>query len=330
MRLANLVIGAGLLAIGCGTPSPSDFAGGGTWEVHHLEDGGGLFSVWGSGPDDVWVAGGQVGHGLLLHSDGTAWTRVDTGAHELLWWVYGFGQEDVYAVGEGGLILHYDGERWRHVASGTDQTLYGVWGASGGDVWIVGGDPNGAAGSAVVLRGQGESFHMVDNLPEELLPSALYKVYGFHARDVIAVGTDGTVLRFDGDTWIRQPVPTTEPIFSMWARAEDDLYAVGGHGIGEILHFDGTEWSKVDAAGFDQGLSGVFTAPGFPTIAVGASSYVVEIAPDGLEVEPEMPLMYPAPSLHGVWADETGTAYAVGGDLFAYPDAMSGVILRRR
>lgn len=329
MRAVSLVFGTTLCVAAC-DPMAADVAGGGTWHAQYAGDAGGLFSVWGSSPNDVWAAGGQVGSSLLLHNDGSGWVEVQTGETELLSLVYGFSDDNVYAVGEHGLIIHYDGQTWRRVESGTEQTLYGIWGASADDVWIVGGDPAGAAGSSVVLRGHGGSFAVVDDIPQALLPSTLYKIYGFASRDVIAVGSGGTVLRFDGDTWRREATPTSEPIFSLWGRGRDDLYAVGGFGPGELLHFDGDAWHEVDERGFGYGLRGVFTAMDYPVIAVGADAYVVEIDPDGFEVEPKMPAMSPVPSLHGVWGDGAGTTYAVGGDLFAYPRPMTGVILRRR
>lgn len=324
----GVLLAAALAVSACGVPAPE--AGDGAWQVDHIEADGGILSVWGSGPDDVWAAGGQVGRGLVLHDDGTGWRRVETGASELLRWIYGFHANDVYAVGEGGLILHYDGSSWQQVESGTDQTLYGVWGASGDDVWIVGGDATGAEGSAVVLRGQGRSFRVVDDVPAELLPAALYKIYGFHDRDVIAVGSGGTVLTFDGAGWRREEVPTEEALFSLWGRGRDDIYAVGGYGAGELLHFDGQRWERaIDAALPVPGLSGVFTAPDQPVIAVGADSYVIELEAGGVEIEPELPQLSFIPELHGVWGDGSGTTYAVGGDLYAYPDAMTGVIFRR-
>lgn len=320
---------AGLLAAaGCAEDSGTTDQG--TWTVDHMEDGGALFSVWGSSADDVWASGGQAGNGLILHNDGSGWTRVVTGARELLIWTYGFHAEDVYAVGEGGLILHYDGASWQEVDSGTDVSLYGVWGTSSDDVWIVGGEPNGDAGSAVILRGSGRSFSPVENIPADVLPGALYKAYGGPQDSVMMVGEGGAVVRFDGESWYRDSTPTSHPLFSMWGRADDDIYAVGGYGVNEVLHFDGHSWTRVsDPDSFGIGLSGVFTAPGFSTVAVGFDSYVLEIAPDGSQYEPAMPLVDPIPALHGVWGDEHGTTYAVGGNIYDYPNPMSGTILRR-
>ncbi len=319
------LFGALLVASACGAAG-DDLEG--TWAVDHMVDGAAVVSVWGSGPDDVWAAGGTTERGVVLHGDGEAWTELDTGATSFLWWVYGFAADDVYAVGERGLILHYDGASWQRVESGTELTLYGVWGASGDDVWIVGGDP-AAAGSAVVLRGHGSSFGAVDDLPSELSPRALFKAYGYAADDVILVGSEGAVLRWDGTGWRRDAVPTSEPLFSLWGRGEDDLFAVGGWTSGTVLHFGGDRWTEIAGAA-GAGLSGVFTAPDSPTIAVGAEAYVLEILPDGTQIEPAVPDLAPLTAFHGVWGDSAGTTYAVGGDLFAADGPSDGVIMRRR
>lgn len=326
MKPVLTILGA-TLAVACGGADPTLDAEG-TWTTHYAEDDGVIMSVWGSGPGDIWAVGGQADRSLVLHGDGERWTRVDTGARALLFAAYGFHGSDIYAVGEHGLILHYDGGAWQRVESGTDRSLFGVWGASGDDVWIVGGDPRGTPGSAVVLRGQGGSFHAVD-LPADLAPAALFKAHGFAPDDFIVVGSGGTVLRSNGHDWRRESVPTSAPLFSLWGRDANDVYAVGGHQSGEILHYVGGQWSELVDASAGSVISGVFTAPDGPTIAVGPAS-VLEIFRDGALLEAELPELDPAPFLHGVWGSPDGTFYAVGGDLSAYPGRMSGVILRRR
>lgn len=325
MRLGLLCLASSSLIAACAGGAADD---GTTWSVSHTEANGALLSVWGSAPDDVWAAGGQADRGLILHNDGAGWSPVAIDAPAMLTWVYGFTAEDIYAVGNQGLAFHYDGSAWTRIDTGTDLPLYGVWGSSGDDVWIVGGDPSVATGAAVVLRGSGEAFERVA-VPAELAPNALYKAYGFAADDFIAVGTGGTVLRFSGGDWWREPTPTEEPLFSLWGRGADDVYAVGGTASGELLHYDGATWTRAHEAVQD-GLSGVFTTDDSPAIAVGMYSYVLEVEPDGSDVEPEMPALDPVPFLHGVWGDGAGTTYAAGGDLFRYPDAMTGVILTRR
>lgn len=322
--LTRLGVTAAIFAMAC-TASLDDEP---TWDLDYVDERGALMSVWGSSPHDIWVVGGQRDEGLILRGDGQDWHRVEVDAPALLWWVYGFSATDVYAVGDDGLILHYDGHAWTRVESGTDQALYGVWGASG-DVWMVGGDPWGEPGDAVVLRGQGREFRAVD-VPTAMLPRALYKTYGIDSGEVLFVGTEGTVLRFQAGDWHRDETPTEEAIISLWGRSGADIYAVGGHANGKLLHYAGDSWTEVPGGEFTPGLAGVFTAPDHPVIAVGQDSYILELDMDGRAFEPKAPMHSPSLELHGVWGDQAGSTYAVGADLHTSSGLMSGAIFRRR
>jgi len=324
MRIHSLMLGAALVTA-CGGVEPTDDSA--SWTLDHTTTDGALLGVWGSGPNDVWAVGGQADRSLVLHGDGTSWTQIPVSSTAMLYLIYGFSDSDVYAVGEGGLILHYDGQSWVRVESGTSVSLFGLWGASGDDVWIVGGDISGPPGSAVVLRGAHGSFSAVD-LPPDLAPNVVFKAHGFAPDDVVMVGAGGAVLRWNGLEWRREPVPTSEPLRATWGRAAEDIYCVGGSGIGEILHFDGQQWSQVAELPTGEGLSGVFTSSDEPTFAVG-SHFVFEVGRDGLQ-QARLPELDPVSSLHGVWGDEHGTTYVVGGDLSLYPRPMNGVILSRR
>ena len=282
------------------------------WTVDQRTSDGVLLGVWGSGPHDVWAVGGQADRPLVLHGDGTSWARVAAPGSSLLSNVYGFSDSDVYAVGEHGLVIHYDGQTWTQVESGTDAPLFGIWGASGADVWVVGGSP-----APVVLRGTAAAFTAVA-LPPDLAPSTVFKAHGFAANDVFMVDTTG-VLRWNGLDWRRDAVPTTEPLLSTWGRGPTDVYAVGGRTAGDIIHFDGRQWSLVAQLPIGAGLPGVYAAPDGTTLAVSTNGCIFELADQGV-VQSQLV----GTALHGVWGD-----YVVGGDLLAYPDAMTGVIFRR-
>lgn len=342
MPLLSTLFGASalsLLVAGCAVdtqPPPIErpvVDDGPTWSVQHQVDDGALLSVWGRSPTDVWVAGGQADRGLILHGDGENWDVVDVEADRLLWWIYGVG-EDIYAVGDGGLILYYDGTAWKKVASGTTKQLFGVWGSSEGDVWIVGGAPDGQDGGAIVLHGGHGEFQEVA-LPAELAPQVLFKAYGHGVDDVVMVGSEGTILRYDGSVWSQDAAPTDASLFSLWGRSRSDMYAVGGFGDGTVLHFDGNAWSQVNVQVSGGELSGVFIGGQDPVIAVGDQGYVLEVQNDETmrapEVrEPPVAGLHRGISLHSVWGDEAGTTYAVGGELMAYPGPMRGAIVVRR
>lgn len=320
---ASILIAVAVAACGGVTTAPDDPP---AWTIDHATRAGALLGVWGTGADDVWAVGGEPAQALVLHNDGTTWTRTGVAAAGILFSVYGFARTDVYAVGEGGLILHYDGAAWARIDSGTTRPLFGLWGASGDDVWIVGGDVQGGAGSAVVLRGNARGFAPVQSIPADLLPNALFKVHGFSADNVMMVGSTG-VVRCSAGAWSRDAVPTTAPLFSTWGRSASDYFAVGGLDAAEILHSDGTHWTQMFELLTGVGLSGVFAAADEPAIAVGANAHVFEIDGASAIVEPVLPDLGAATLLHAVWGDGAGTTYVAGSD---YPLATTGVILRRQ
>lgn len=295
------------------------------WTIDHLTTDGALLGVWGSGPDDVWAVGGDADGPLVLHDNGSGWARVAVPGGGRLANIYGFTGGDVYAVGERGLLLHHDGQQWSQIDTGTDVTLFGLWGASADDVWVVGGDLLGPSGSAVVLRGAHGVFTRVADIPRALLPSVLFKVHGFGADNVMMVGSSG-VLTFDGTTWRKDAVPSSGLLRAVWGRGPDDVYSVGGTAAAEVIHYDGRAWRMASEVATGTGLTGVFTSPGEPTIAVGSSSYVFEIAPSGELAQATLPELS-GMHLHGVWGDGEGTTYVVGGDLYAA--GSRGVVVRR-
>jgi hypothetical protein len=99
------------------------------------------YGLWGSSPDDLFVvAGGSDGwESEIKHFNGESWEEMFAPTNSALNSVFGFGPDDVYAVGWWGTILHYDGAEWTQMESGTDIHLWDIWGASPDSVWVVGG-----------------------------------------------------------------------------------------------------------------------------------------------------------------------------------------------
>ena len=116
------------------------------------------------------------------------------------------------------------------------------WGPGDGSLWVVGGtEDNGR-----MLRYQHGRWSEVDlgfSVP------LLNWVHGTSASDVFAGGVNGTMLHFDGESWVQQSTPVSDPVWGIWAVAPDDVWAVGGEPIFGVepfvLHYDGEAWSHV-------------------------------------------------------------------------------------
>lgn len=279
-----------------------------------------LLSVSGRAPTDVYAVGADPGDGrgpLVLHWDGSAWTRRETGATGDLWWISTPPVDgDFFLSGSGGLILRLaaaGGDFTRYDTPGAE-TIYGVWGSSASDVWAVGGD---------------------DGAPD----------------------SGGTIWHFDGATWTRQDLAGVRPagiplLFKVWGRAADDVYAVGRLGV--ILHWDGTRWTLAGDGGrqlftvhgndtltaavggfFAEGLlrertgdgafevrtpagipqlNGIFIPPDGRGVAVG-NALAVATRSDGTWRTINDGRDDRARDFHAVWVDAEDGIWAVGGDL---------------
>jgi len=123
-----------------------------------------LLAVSGTSPSDVWAVGwyrdlpygNRTQHSLVLHWNGSAWSRVtspDVGnAQTVLKDVIALSQKDAWAVGYttdfgGGasaVALHWDGTRWSVAAAPALGTLDTVAALSPADIWASGTDSAGA------------------------------------------------------------------------------------------------------------------------------------------------------------------------------------------
>ncbi len=121
-----------------------------------------FWSVFGSGPNDVWVIvegilpvpttdlfgdSIQAQTWIALHWDGTLWKQTpltDVQTHNITavdqrMTGWASGPDDAWVAGRDGRLLHWDGRSWNStVRSGTRNDLYRVFGTGPGDVWLLG------------------------------------------------------------------------------------------------------------------------------------------------------------------------------------------------
>src|SRR5210317_2107965 len=65
----------------------------------------------------------------------------------------------------------------------------------------------------------------------------------------MAVGEDGTVVRYSSGSWSTETTPGTDDLFGVYALASDNVWACGKGGA--IYSYNGTEWSESSAGSSD-------------------------------------------------------------------------------
>lgn len=318
-----MCVAARLQACG-GDASPGAF-----WQRRPEAEGQGwLLSVWGPAPNLRFAVGGEPEAGLVLRSDGTEWAPMTLPTQvPLLNWVYGFGADDVFAVGNGGTVLHFDGHTWTREPTPTDENLWGVWGARPDALWAVGG--SGRAGSeATLLHRDGTGWQRVTP-PELERPNvrALFKVWGSGEDDVYAVGQRGVVLHWDGSHWEELHVGADDDLIALWGTGPDQIVAVGGRGQGIISRWDGETWETRKLAR-TPGLNGIWMQDDGTAHLVGESGTALQLPAGSFETQDRsLPTTL---TLHAVFGGMGQWLTAAGGNLEASSGPFEGVLVEHR
>lgn len=326
LALATLLLSGSL---GCsGDEDKGDDTGNPTgWQKVHKGLPGALLSVWGTSAEDVWVVGADARDGtgpLVLHYDGAAWERVETGRTQgNLWWVYGFEGGPIYMGGDGGVILRYDGSDFTVMETPGTPTVFGIWGSSANDLWAVGGESATSGGFAWRNQG-GDTWTPEPTLPTTTASAAVWKVYGTGPNDAWLVGAQGKSFHWDGQGLTEEETGIGVSLFTVHA-AGGRYAAVGGTGSGFIVENEGSGWTNVTPADAAfGGFSGVCLGPSGTGYAVGLQGVVFSRTEAGW-VEEDLGIAV-TENLHGVWIDPSGEVWAVGGQT-ASPPFTNGVLI---
>jgi photosystem II stability/assembly factor-like uncharacterized protein len=246
----------GAVAVGTG-PVVLHRTGGSVWvDITPAGETADLNGVWVSG-NDVYAVGAG---GRILHCDlaGPTWdTSIVSPVSENILSVWGAGLSDVYATGEKGTILHWDGVNWTVISAGI---LNDVDGLSSTDMWAVGN-------SGWILHGTGAGVWT----PVSAVPTSrdLLAVRAIAWNDVIAVGRDGIVVRWNGTTWTSD-TPTSEDLHDIFVVSASDFFVCGDHGT--VLRYTASTWSSYHRTGTSACLTGIWGTSATDLWAVGEHS----------------------------------------------------------
>lgn len=101
----------------------------------------------------------------------------------------------------------------------------------------------------------------------------LRSVWGADAKNVWAVGNDGTIVKWDGATWTKQVSVTTEPLYGVYGTGPNNVWAVGWGGT--IVKWDGSTWST-QSSGTTDHLTSIYGVDAKNVWAVGINGTIVK------------------------------------------------------
>ena len=198
-------------------------------------------------------------------------TVVDTTSHSFDWHESSISTESnltgccvvsptsIYAVGLS--LYHFDGSIWSEYPLKDSKGIsyhgymggFTLFGFSDKDLWFTNGDVVSHFDGNAALDYQMESTG-VWRLHSD---GALHTAWGMSSSDIFFVGDSGTVLHFDGTTWLKYPKVTTKNLRSVWGTSHNDVWASGFNSSTSetvLLHFDGVQWTE-DALSKTKGIN---------------------------------------------------------------------------
>jgi hypothetical protein len=291
---------------GCSTQAADTCTSDGFCWEDPLPQGETLLSIWGTGPDDVWFAGGRS----IVHFDGARFALHDHGiAGASFTAVHGTAANDVWFAG-GNVLLHYDGitfeNRTADIFDGTNETSEAdVWAVSPTDVWVHhrfdASHYDGTAWRTIAVGTASSNSSRLWGSPEGTvyfvgtdsdginLYSMSADTMGSADKEVIpfdfypqAIGGTG-----DGDIWVAGPVQTAQSLHR-----------------GRLVRRQSGSWTEVAAFGDPIDLLWAFSSD---DVWLGASDRLLHHAGDGFQdVQPA------STRLHDLWGSGPGDLWAVG------------------
>jgi hypothetical protein len=171
--------------------------------------GGFLHACWGTSSNNMYFVSDK---GVILHFDGTNWTKMESGTTKNLHRIWGTSSNDIWACdydfsnGQTSLV-HYDGAVWSTdplsmISAGQTGGFLSVWGADSSGHHI-----NFTAGSSVYRKTDNSPWTVIDSLHNPgKLPDGTFDgmfVCGSKSNDLTVAGSFGLAAHWNGASWRR-------------------------------------------------------------------------------------------------------------------------------
>ncbi len=264
-----------------------------SWTLFGVESSSVLEDIWVADSGEIFAVGDSI-----LHFDGTVWTettppeRSNTELGSRLKAVWGSSPTDVWAGGEDGFLIHFNGSEWEDHSLDEDGNIEDIWGRATNEVYL--------CGRLLIHTFDGQTW-------EPLNGPYAHSIWGNEEGVFFAVGSNGEVIRSDGNTWRDMNTGTNFQLTRIWGSSSGKMIAAGRYG--KIIGYDGVEW-KALCNGSATNLNGIWGSG--PDNIYVVADYGITYQYDGNvwnEVPPRPPNV-----LQAIWGSSANDVFAVGND----------------
>ncbi len=240
--------------------------------------------------DDFCVVGPQS---AVYCYDGTYWSHLAASSNGFgdMSAVWASASDDLFVAGTAG-IQHHEGSSWFGFT--LPSTPFQFWGDS--TVLYA-----ATASGTVIKQSNVSTFTTVLTPPAN---NALFGIWGSGPSDVIAVGQNGNIQRFNGSTWSKMTNSDTRTLLSAFGTATNNVYAVGASGA--FLRYT-TSWSAIPT-GTTQNLWDVWPASATDVFVVGEGGTILRYNGSSFTTMASGTTK----NLYGVFGFSATNVYAVG------------------
>ncbi len=133
----------------------------------------------------------------------------------------------------------------------------------------------------------------------------LWGVSGSPTGEVIAVGTRGTAIHLDSDTWQGKPTRVYHDLCAVWGATDGRALSVGT--VGTLVGYDGDAWDPM-SSGTTHSVYDVWGFEEYQAVAVGDSGTILEFDGSAWITLADITTV----TLFGVWGSSPDNVFAVG------------------
>jgi photosystem II stability/assembly factor-like uncharacterized protein len=222
-----------------------------------------------------WAVGSD---GVILEWNGSDWTVLSPQSQD--WYraiaiIPGTAPTQAWAPGDRGGVgsfLHYDGVKWETKIGDYfplfGGTLYDLSMLDNENGWAVGGKLGWSGMEGQLSQWDGERWQDRGAVNDQL-----HGVDMINANDGWAVGEEGSIYHWDGDSWTALDTAFEENLWGIDMLAANDGWAVGEEGT--LAHWNGSEWTDHSSYLMRFGLRSVALASSNEGWAVGEGGVIL-------------------------------------------------------